>query len=140
VRARRAPRAGAFAISFAAALALASCSDEREDCACTELFAFVTITVVDGGGTPVEGATVVVTREQTGDVLPFGEESGGAPGVYVVYDDSRKDSTRPGETILISGSKDTLFFEGAVQVTVDLPCRCHVSKQAGPDTLVATQI
>jgi hypothetical protein len=117
-------------------LAIAACSSEDEPCLCTEEFRMIAVTVVDGGGAPVDGATVAVMREINGDALPFGAP-GHMPGMYVVYDDSRTASTRPGESIRVTGSKDALTFDGVIQVTVDLPCRCHISKAGGPDTLVA---
>jgi hypothetical protein len=118
------------------AIALASCSSDEEDCLCTEYFGTITATLVDATSAPVEGAVVVVTRELDGSVLPFGGPAH-SPGAYAVYDDSRTQTTRPGESIRISATKDALTFEGVIQVTVDLPCRCHVSKASGPDTLVA---
>ncbi len=133
--ARQSSRA-AGAATLILPLVLAACSSEDEACICTDDYRMITVTVVDGSGAPVDSAGVVVTRELDGTVLPFGEPSF-FPGTYVVYNDSRVRSTRPEETIRVSGTKDALSFEGVIQVSVDMPCRCHVMKVGGPDTLVA---
>lgn len=103
-------------------------------CACTEEFRTYVIVVVNAAGTPVTNLTPSVTLVRTGQAItPRASPVG---GTYPVLSDA--------ELPLIQSSGDMVRFEvasGQESGTADItfaatPCRCHIEKVSGPDTLV----
>jgi hypothetical protein len=113
------------------------CSDESNDCICTEEFRMYLVVVVDSLGFPVDSLQTTIKNEQ-GKEYAFSEP--GAPpypqGAYFVMTDGYRDdfNTRP-EKIFFSGIKNELEVIGEYLFNTDI-CRCHIYKVAGPDTLV----
>jgi hypothetical protein len=104
------------------------------DCACTQEFDFLIVTVKDASGQPVSGLTITVTEVGTGKVLPVQQDAPTA-GTYIILDDSFKSqiSSSP-ETIRVTGQKGSSTFSQDYSVQVD-SCGCHVSKVSGPDII-----
>lgn len=109
-------------------------SQDPGDCVCTEMFASVGVYVVDANGTAVDSMRVTVTVPRTGDTLAFD----GFPhesGYYVVADDRlTKSIPSGGEWMVMEGKKDMTGFQQSFLIGTD-PCRCHVEKIFGPDTI-----
>ncbi len=113
-------------------LALVACDDESEPpCVCTEEFRSYHVTVVDVDGEPAEGVDIRVVRNQTGEQLDFGSPAG-APGAYVIMDDSFTDRIAADESFEVSGVRGGTSFTTRFRFGTD-PCRCHVLLLAGPD-------
>lgn len=104
--------------------------------ACTELFAMVTVTIVDSSDRPVDGLTTTTTNLDNGARVPT--TSGLGSGIYVVVDDNFLREPREGT------ASHTLLFtaqgtDGTVNADYEIrarECDCHVEKLSGPDTLV----
>ena len=113
------------------------CSEESNDCICTEEFRMYLVVVVDTLGIPVDSLQTTIRNEQ-GKNYTFSEP--GAPpylqGSYFVMTDGYQDDfgTKP-EKIFFGGTKNNLEVFGEYLFHTD-ECRCHVYKVAGPDTLV----
>lgn len=115
--------------------ALPACSsDSIGGGACTELFAMVPVTVVEGAGEPVEDATVSAVLVRTGQVLQPTGLALLVPGTYPLVDD--------GSTSVIRRSGDAVratITTGATSLTADyvfaVADGCHVNKVSGPDTV-----
>jgi hypothetical protein len=57
--------------------------------------------------------------------------------VYSVVDDSFKSRLKAtGDTLLVFGAKDSRRFVANFVVGVDEPCKCHVYKIAGLDSVL----
>ena len=113
-------------------LALVACDDESETpCICTEEFRSYHLTVVDVDGEPADGVNIRVVRDQTGEQLDFGSPAG-APGAYVIMDDSFTDRIAADEPFEVSGVRGEASFTTGFRFGTD-PCRCHVLLLAGPD-------
>lgn len=113
------------------------CSDEPNDCICTEEFRMYLVTVVDSLGNPVDSLQTTIKNEQ-GKEYDFGEFEP-LPylmGVYFVMTDGYQNdfSQGPGK-IFFKGAKNNLEVTGEYLFKTD-KCLCHVYKVAGPDTLV----
>ena len=108
-------------------------SDEPR--ACTAMYAYVTVRVVDEAGRPLDGLTATSTNKRTGEVLrredasPFGE------GVYAVATD--------GHLHRLDEDGDPFHFraEGGGRVAeadfVIGSDGCHVVRREGPETVTA---
>ena len=102
-------------IAVAMLLSLAGCADDSmPGGACTASFATVGVTVVDGRGQPVSGASVTATLVRTGETLVPTTLMLTVPGTYTLVDD--------GSTHLIRRSGDAVqanISKGAQSVTAD---------------------
>ena len=122
-------------IVAAAVLSLIGCAEASSNsCACTEEFRTYVIVVVNAVGTPVANLTPSVTLVRTGQpITPLASPVG---GTYPAFSDA--------ELPLVQSSGDLVRFEvasGQASGTADItfaatPCRCHIEKVSGPDTLV----
>ena len=113
----------------------------RDDCACTDLFAISTVTVVDSSGSPVDSLQVSVRNTMTRAVYDVRSYTTGdliAPGVYVVFHDGLKDSIHvSGDDITITFLRDSAAVVTAEYVFGADQCHCHITKMSGPDTVIA---
>ena len=113
------------------------CSDEPNDCICTEEFRMYFVTVVDSLGNPVDSLLTTITNNR-GKEYGFGGYTPPPlmPGAYFVMTDGYQDDfgLSPGK-IFFKGIKNNLEVTGEYLFNTD-KCRCHVYKVAGPDTLV----
>ena len=118
----------------AAALAGCDLSSASRPCICTNEFRFVTAAVVNESGAAEGDISCFTRNERTGDTLETVQNMG--PGTIVVATDAnRADVSARGDTLQVVGTKDTRRFDAEFVVKTD-PCRCHVWKVAGPDTVV----
>jgi len=91
--------------------------------------------VVDTAGAPVSDLQVTVRRVATDSILSTASGSSFAAGTYLVLDDGFKDEVAArGEVVRFTGVR------GGDQVSADFtfgtdPCRCHIERISGPDTL-----
>ena len=116
-------------------LSIAGCAgDSMPGGACTASFATVGVTVVDGRGQPVSGASVTATLVRTGETLVPTTLMLTAPGTYILVDD--------GSTHLIRRSGDAVqanISKGAQSVTAEYVLAvadgCHINKVSGPDSV-----
>lgn len=116
------------------------CDDVTEDCACTLEFRSFTLTVLDPDSLPADSVDLRVASTRTGGVFDIRQIDLNLPvGTYVIFDDSFvQDIPTGGEPVRVTGSKDNLSFSADFIFDTDV-CRCHVSKIAGPDSVVLTQ-
>ena len=118
---------------------MAGCGRQSDgvDCLCSNDFESVHVVAVNDTGGIESGVTTVTRNAQTGDTIRVVQVS--QPGWITLIDDSCRDSLPAldlrGDSLLVRGVKDTRSFQAVVTVAVD-PCRCHVYKLAGPDTVV----
>jgi hypothetical protein len=119
------------------AFLVVACYDPQSPCACTEEFRTYTVSVVDDGGDLVADVAITRVHVRTGSVLDPGWLGMLQPGVYVVADDAMLEvfSSR-GDTVRVTGTKDSVQFVADFVFVVPDPCRCHVVKRAGPDSVV----
>lgn len=125
------PRALAAALVTSVA-ALAGCDDTSE-CVCTEEFRSYHLSVVDAEGAPSDGVEVRVVRTQTGERLDYGSPTG-ASGEYLIMDDSFAARVAADESFDVTGELGDSSFATRFRFGTD-PCRCHVLRLAGPDTV-----
>ena len=114
---------------------ISACDGDEQvpPCACTEEFRSYHLTVVDGAGEPADGVDVRVVRSLTGERLDFGSPAG-APGVYVIMDDSFADRIAADESFQVGGVRGESSFTTEFRFGTD-ECRCHVLRRAGPDSV-----
>jgi hypothetical protein len=119
------------------AAALAGCDDEPTGgCACTEEFRTFTVTVLDDAMQPAQGVTLTRTNLRTGRVLEPGWLGLLVPGTYLVTDDGDRDEfSSAGDTVRVTGTQPGASFTADFVFAVPDPCRCHVVRLAGPDTV-----
>jgi hypothetical protein len=103
---------------------------------CTSEMRTVTVDVVNSLGTPDSGATFVSILTRTGDTLRQHSLALLVNGTYVIVDDGSRQKIQPmGDTVNVS-----VIPVGGSTVTVPylitVPNGCHVTKAAGPDTIV----
>jgi hypothetical protein len=123
--------AGAVAV-----LGALACDDPAGQCLCTEEFRTFPVTVVDATGAPVSDVTITRTNMRTGAVFEPTWLGMPVPGTYVVADDGLLDEfSSDGDLVQVTGEKDGATFEAQFEFAVPDPCRCHVDKLAGPDTV-----
>ena len=113
------------------------CSDEPNDCICTEEFRMYFVVVVDTLGNPVDSLQTTIKNEQ-GKEYDFGEFE--PPpylmGAYFVMTDGyQNDFSHGAGKIFFKGAKNNLEVTGEYLFNTD-KCLCHVYKVVGPDTLV----
>lgn len=121
-------------LATALAAAVSACGSDSTNGACTEMFATIPVTIVDGAGQPVEAATLTTVLVRTGQVLVPTTLMLSVPGTYTLADD--------GSTSFIRRSGDAVqahIVKGAAAITVDYVLAveggCHISKVSGPDTV-----
>jgi len=120
-----------------AALAVFACDDTAGICACTEEFRTYLVVVVDDTGTPVADVTLTRTNLRTGQVFEPSWLGMPTVGTYLVADDGILDEfSSEGDIVRVTGEKDGASFEAHFVFAVAGPCRCHVDKLAGPDTVL----
>ena len=113
------------------------CSDDPDDCMCTEEFRMYFVTVVDSLGNPVDSLLTTITNDRGKEYNfegytppPF------MPGAYfVMMDGYQGDFSRGTGKIFFKGAKNNLEVTGDYLFNTD-KCRCHVYKVSGPDTLI----
>jgi hypothetical protein len=105
-------------------------------CACTEEYRLYTIEVVDGAGEPVADVIIRRTNLRTSKVLEPGWLGMLEPGVYLVADDHMLDDfSSLGDDLRVIGEKEGATFQADFVFAVPGPCRCHVEKLSGPNTV-----
>lgn len=116
---------------------LAACNSDHQPLVCTTLYALIPVVVVNSGGSPVAGMTITDSILRTHEKFTVPQTEGIYPlGTYHVMTDSYVQKLREsGDAVRVSGSNGTLSF--AADFTFGVPGGCHVSKLAGPDTVVA---
>lgn len=125
----------------AAALAILACDDPAGHCACTEEFRTFHITVLDDTGSPVPDVTITRTNQRTGQVLEPTWLGMTVWGTYLVADDGLLEAFSPdGDVVRVTGQKDGAAFQANFVFAVPGPCRCHVDKLAGPDTVTIVDL
>lgn len=113
------------------------CSEEPEECLCTEEFRMYLVTIVDSLGNPVDSVHTIITNE-LGNVYDFSVYSPPpfTRGAYIVMTDGyEKDFLRGPKKIFFVGRKDSKETYGEYLFRTD-KCFCHVYKNSGPDTLI----
>jgi hypothetical protein len=106
-----------------------------KDIMCTEDFRFITVTVVDKAGNPVELQRYETVRASSNAVLKRSDITEMQPGTYVVASDGEKESISTcGEKFLFRG------YRGGKKVieesfTLRNDC-CHVERQSGQTQIV----
>jgi len=125
-------------LAFALAVAPSSgCDEPLRACACTEEFRVYTVTVLDDAMQPATGVTLTRTNLRTGRVLEPGWLGLLAPGVYEVVDDGLLDEfSSDGDIVRVTGVQVGASFTADFVFATPDPCRCHVVRIAGPDTVV----
>ena len=130
------------------AVALPGClyfeSEDREPhgcpaIACTDLFAMITVKIVNSSNAPVSGLATQSIYVDTGQPI-MTYNSGIDDGTYVIVDDSflgQALADRDHHTIRFEASRPAT----GQSVTADYviaadECACHISPVAGPDLLV----
>ncbi len=104
-------------------------------CACTLGFRSFTVTVLDVGGEPAEGVSILVRRVSDGAALTPQNDPVQTPGVYVIpTDGNREDVSQTGTTIEVVGPLGDTGFTAEYVFNGDA-CNCHVNKVLGPDTV-----
>lgn len=119
--------------------AMACSGNDSPGPVCTANFAVITVAVREPGGSPLENASTVATLVRTGEVLSPTSLILLEPGVYTVVDDGHLPKIRQGgDAVRFQANAGPLF------ATADFTIRslggCHVSRTAGPDTVVATYL
>jgi len=119
------------------ALATTACEDPASLCACTEEFRSYILTVVDDAGNPAADVTLTRTNLRTSEVLEPTGLGQAEPGTYKVVDDGLVDAfSSEGDTVRVTGVQGAATFAADFVFAAPEPCRCHVDKLAGPDTVV----
>ena len=127
----------AAAAAAAGALSVAACDDQSSQCACTEEFRTYPVTVVDEAGDPATEVQLTRTNLRTGEVFEPTWLGQPVPGTYLVADDGLTDEfSGDGDTVRVEGEQGAASFTALFEFAVDEPCRCHVEKLAGPDTVL----
>jgi hypothetical protein len=118
-----------------------SCVDAtRSQCACTEEYRVFTVTVLDDALQPVDTATVVRTNLRTGRVLEPGWLGLPTPGTFVVADDGLlNEFSSAGDVVRVTVSRGGVSVSADFLFAAPLPCRCHVERRAGPDTVIVSR-
>ena len=119
-----------------AALGAVACDDPAGQCVCTEEFRTYLVTVIDESGVPVSDVTITRTNLRTGMTFEPTWLGMPVPGTYPVADDGLLDEfSSEGDLVRVTGEKAGATFEAQYEFAVPDPCRCHVDKLAGPDTV-----
>ncbi len=120
-----------------AGLATSACSDQASQCACTEEFRTYLVAVVDEAGDPATDVQLTRTNLRTDEVLEPTWLGQPVPGTYLVADDGLVDAfSSEGDSVRVQGQQRAASFTTFFEFAVDEPCRCHVEKLSGPDSVV----
>ena len=133
------PHVRSVAAVLALGLATPACLDEATNgtCDCTYEFRLFTLAVIDDASQPVGDLQLTITNLRTGRVLESGWLGLLVPGSYVIADDGMLDEIpHDGDLVRVVGVKAGISFEAEFAFAVREPCRCHVERLAGPDTIV----
>lgn len=126
-----------MAAAVVAALAILACDDAAGPCFCTEEFRTFLVVVVDDTGNPVADVTITRTNLRTDQVFEPSWLGMPKPGTYLVADDGILDEfSSEGDMVRVTGEKGGATFEAHFVFAAPGPCRCHVDKLAGPDTVI----
>lgn len=117
-------------------LLAAACSGGVDGHVCTALFATIGVRVVDAQGSPVEGLAIADTVLRTGEGFTVPQNFPYSAGGYAIFTDSDIGRIRgSGDQVRVTGKGNGRSF--STTFTFGVPDGCHVSKLAGPDTVVA---
>lgn len=132
------PRAVVLAIGLAVAAAAGpACTDSPGPCICTEEYRLFTVTVLDDAGRAVPDAAITRTNLRTGEVLEPLWLGMLVPGSYVVAEDGFLSRfSEDGDPLRVVGQSSAGDFDVTYTFATPGPCRCHVVRLAGPDTVV----
>ncbi|NIM47983.1 MAG: hypothetical protein GTO22_01765 [Gemmatimonadales bacterium] len=118
------------------ALGITGCMDTASQCACTADFRAFPLVVIDEAGLPVAEVTVTRTNLRTGRVLVPTWMGLPVPGRYIVADDGMRDEfSSEGDSLRVTGEKGDAGFVADFVFSVPDPCRCHVVRLDGVDTV-----
>ena len=118
---------------------LSSCDEIAPTCLCTTDFAIVAFHVVDASGNPQEDVEITVWHPRKEKILAIVQNFPLAGGYVAINDSFRKEIKSSGEEITVTGQKQDKEFSASFVIAVPGECRCHVSKVAGPDTVVVVE-
>lgn len=123
---------------FAILISTISCSTVDKNCICTEVFVTSTVMIIDSNGFPVDSLSITV-KDRDGNNLNIEQDFYRfVPGRYIVLNDGFLN-------LLCEKLMPQKFFfsatDGSRTVSAEYlyhtdDCCCHISKVAGPDTLV----
>lgn len=112
---------------------LVACDDQQ--CVCTLNRVSILLTVLNPSGLPEPGVSVQTTLVRTGAILDV-RQPNGPDGVYSILDDSFRDLLEfQGDALSVVGRKGGLGFTAAFVARPDGPCRCHIQKMSGPESV-----
>lgn len=108
-------------------------SNDCQDVICTEMFAMVTVKVLNKDGVPTTLDKVETIRKSTGEKIT--PESNMGAGVYVVLDDGYVKSlyNQSDEFIFKGYIKDKTVVEETYTISADC---CHIKKVSGAPEIV----
>ena len=123
------------ALSLLAALSGCDSTAPSRACICTAEFVTIRYTVLNPLGAVETGVATTVTQMRTHAVLISTPADSSGP-YYPVIDDSFRGRIEPrGDSLEVTGTKNSMHYLAHFVVGVDEPCECHVYKIAGPDTV-----
>lgn len=112
-----------------------SCTNDTNDCICTEEFRSIVVVVVDTLNSPLSGLISTI-EDVSGKMYSFPQEPPFFPGQYTIMNDSYvHDFSSVPKTILFTAENDSLEVGAQYLINTD-ECICHINKVSGPDTLV----
>ena len=122
------------------ALSFLACTTDVNDCICSTEFRTYDVIVLDSSGNPIDSLVIRITDsfgKEFSSNGSFFNPAYNSEGKYWIMDDSyiQEFSIRPA-TIFLEGTKDNKSIEAAFLFNTD-ECKCHISKLAGPDTVIA---
>jgi hypothetical protein len=133
----RVARLAAIAALSLSVAPVPGCSDATLACACTDEYRMYIVTLVDDALQPVDGATLTRTDLRTGRVLVPRVLALLARGVYMIADDGLVDEfSSDGDVVRVTGTAGGGSFTADFVFATPEPCRCHVERLGGPDTVV----
>jgi hypothetical protein len=116
---------------------LGACDDQSSQCACTEEFRTYPVTVVDEAGDVATDVVLNRTNLRTAQVFEPTWLGQHVPGTYLVADDGLVyEFSIDGDSVRVDGQQGVAAFTAFFEFAVTGPCRCHVEKLSGPDTVV----
>lgn len=108
--------------------------DGLRDCVCTSEFRSYTVAVVDGTGAPVSGLAPTITLVRTGQrVMPRASAFGNMYPVFTDDEVALVGDAAEAVRFAVTGAPGTATADFVFDV--DRPCRCHIRKVSGPDTV-----
>lgn len=113
-----------------------------EPCPCTGSFAMVTLAVTDAAGRPITDADVKAVSRRSHQPLSSGLDAPSrdflaSRGHYLLADDGMRNHLTPAnDTLDITVTREGRRATARVVIGLDQPCKCHVARLAGPDTVI----